>query len=295
MSVDYLKSVQLGIDYIEANLDFDIVIARVAAEAGISQWHFQRIFKGLTNETLKTYIRSRRLASSLDKLLTSDMRIIDIAFCAGFESQQSFSRAFKDSFKLTPNEYRKLADKSLFLNKLQFNREYLAHLKKNVSLTPQVYQRSEMLLVGCRTRFYSVDSQKNNIADKLPGLWAEFVGRIPEVAHSIGGTCYGVIQQVAEDSDLLEYHAAIAVSRLGAVPKGMHSIVIDKSRYAMFTHKGAATALDNTVNYVYSSWLLGSGETHSGGPDLEVYGRDYDPHSKESVIHYAIPLHASKL
>jgi len=128
--VDYLKGVQLGIDYIEANLDFTATITGVAKEAGMSQWHFQRIFKGLTNETLKTYIRSCRLANSLDKLLSSDMRIIDIAFIAGFESQQSFSRAFKDAFKLTPNAYRKLADKNLFLKKLQFNSQYLEHLKK---------------------------------------------------------------------------------------------------------------------------------------------------------------------
>ena len=288
--MNYLNSVQLGIDYIEANLDFDLAIATVAAEAGMSQWHFQRIFKGLTNETLKTYIRSRRLANSLDKLLTGDMRIIDIALSAGFESQQSFSRAFKDSFKLTPNAYRKLADKSLFLKKLQFNSQYLAHLRKNVSLTPQIQQQSRMLLVGCRTAFYSVDSEKNNIADKLPGLWSEFMARLSEVPHSIAGTCYGVVQPVANDTDLLEYYAAIAVSHLDVMPPGMHSIVIDKSRYAMFTHTGAASKLDNTVNYVYSSWLLGSGEIHSGGPDLEIYGADYDPVSADSVIHYAIPL-----
>jgi transcriptional regulator GlxA family with amidase domain len=47
-----LDLVQRGIDYIEANLDFDIQSADVAHHAGISQWHFQRVFKALTNETL---------------------------------------------------------------------------------------------------------------------------------------------------------------------------------------------------------------------------------------------------
>jgi len=85
-------------------------------------------------------------------------------------------------------------------------------------LTPQVYQQSEMLLVGCRTRFYSVDSEKNNIANKLPGLWSEFIGRIAQIPDSIAGICYAVVQQVAQDSDLLEYYATIAVSRLGVLP-----------------------------------------------------------------------------
>jgi AraC family transcriptional regulator len=60
----YLEQVQRGIDYIEANLDREIEPALVARHAGISQWHFQRIFKGLTNETLKAYIRSRRFSES---------------------------------------------------------------------------------------------------------------------------------------------------------------------------------------------------------------------------------------
>lgn len=114
--MNYLKQVQRGIDYIEANLDFSIKPEQVANEAGISQWHFQRIFKGLTNETLKTYIRSRRLTNSLDKLLSTNTRIIDIALTAGFESQESFTRVFKSTFNMTPNEYRKLGNKCfLFL------------------------------------------------------------------------------------------------------------------------------------------------------------------------------------
>ena len=113
--MNYLRQVQTGIDYIEGRLDYDITLAEVAKAAGISQWHFQRIFKALTNETLKTYIRSRRLTNSLDKLLGTNTRIIDIALSAGFESQESFTRAFKKTFDITPNEYRKLGAKSLFL------------------------------------------------------------------------------------------------------------------------------------------------------------------------------------
>ena len=94
MNHNYLKRVQLGIDYIEENLNSEITLASVAEVSGISQWHFQRIFKALTNETLKFYIRSRRLSNALQKLLFSDSKILDIALDSGFESQESFSRAF---------------------------------------------------------------------------------------------------------------------------------------------------------------------------------------------------------
>ncbi len=77
-------------------------LANVAAEVGLSQWHFQRIFKALTGDTLKAYIRSRRLSMALDRLLTTKLRVLDVAVLGGFESQEAFGRAFKQAFGLTP-------------------------------------------------------------------------------------------------------------------------------------------------------------------------------------------------
>ncbi len=54
----YLERIQCGVDYIEARLDQEIPLENVAKAAGISHWHFQRMFKALTGETLKSYIRS---------------------------------------------------------------------------------------------------------------------------------------------------------------------------------------------------------------------------------------------
>jgi AraC family transcriptional regulator len=288
--LNYLHQIQMGIDYIEAHLDFDFTLGEVAKAAGISQWHFQRIFKALTNETLKTYIRSRRLAKALEKLLVTDARIIDIALEAGFDSQESFTRAFKKAFDMTPNEYRKLGEKSLFLKKVQFDSEYLQHINRNISLEPELYSQKKMLLVGLKTCFYSVDSEKNNIAEKLPPLWDAFLSRMNEIASVVSGMCYGVVQQTKEKTDQLEYYAAIEVSHLETLPEGMVSLEIPASTYAKFTHKGEARNLDNTVNYIYSSWLLRSGMRHTYGPDLEFYGPEFNPVSDTSVMHYAIPV-----
>jgi AraC family transcriptional regulator len=216
--VNYLKQVQAGIDHIEANLDFDLEISDVASAAGLSQWHFQRIFKALTNETVKTYIRSRRLAVSLDKLLSTQERILDIAVAAGYESQEAFSRAFKLSFGMTPNEYRKLGDRSLFLRKVGIDEDYLLHIHRNVSLQPTFVVQEPMLLVGLSTRFYGVDSEKNNIGERLPVLWAQFLPRAGEIEHAMGGVFFGVVRQIRADTDQLEYFAAVQVSELSAVP-----------------------------------------------------------------------------
>jgi AraC-like DNA-binding protein len=95
----YLEQIQRGIDFIETHLAFDLDTAEVARHAGISHWHFQRIFKALTHETLKTYIRSRRLAVALEALLVTEQRIIEVAVAAGFQSQESFTRASSRSIK----------------------------------------------------------------------------------------------------------------------------------------------------------------------------------------------------
>ncbi len=288
--MNYLKNVQIGIEFIESNLDFDIALSDVARQAGLSQWHFQRIFKALTNETLKTYIRSRRLANSLDKLLSTKFKIMDIAMSAGYESQESFTRAFKSSFQLTPSEYRKMGDKSLFLKKLEFNTEYLTHINKNISLEPEIINQKSMVLVGLKTCFYSVDSEKNNIGDKLPVLWRTFLERLDEIDNTCSRVCYGVVQQINNNTDQLEYYAAIEVNQVEVLPKGMVSLNIPESRYAKFTHSGEVIKIDNTVNYIYSSWLMNSGKQHTSGPDLEVYGERYDPVSEQSIMHYAIPV-----
>jgi len=288
--MNYLKQVQTGIDFIETNLDYDFSLREVAQKANISQWHYQRIFRALTNETLKTYIRSRRLANALEKLLVSDHKIIDIAITAGFESQESFTRAFKQAFDMTPNQARKVGKKNLFLKKVKFDTEYLKHIHSNISLKPEIYTQNRMRLVGMRTEFYGIDSEKNNMADKLPSLWNEFLPRMVEIKDSISGFAYGVIQQTKEESDLLEYYAVVEVTNNTVLPVGMVNLEIPKTKYAKFTHKGNVKNINNTVNYIYSSWLMQSNELHTYAPDVEIYGSEYIPDSDDSIVYYSIPI-----
>ena len=289
--MDYLEQVQRGIDYIEANLEFDIEASDVARHAGISHWHFQRIFKALTNETLKTYIRSRRFSQSLDKLAGTQERVLDIALAAGFESQASFTRAFKGAFSVTPAHYRKRPGAVAFVRKARFDADYLTHIHTQVSLEPEILEQPELQLVGMCTRFFGADSEKNNMADKLPRLWAAFLPHLYTVPHRVPGGCYGVVMQTAARSDELEYWAAAPVTQVESpLPAGLLSLRVPASRYARFAHRGLVADVNKTVNYIYSSWLLRSGFRHTYGCDLEFYGVEYEPDSDRSVIDYAIPI-----
>ncbi len=291
--MDYLAQVQKGIDLIEVRLDTDIEPAEIARQAGISQWHFQRIFKALTNETLKTYIRSRRLANALDKLASTNERVLDIALTAGFESQESFTRAFSKAFGVPPADYRRRSTEFQFLRKVKFDQDYLRHINQNLSLEPEIYAQPEMRLVGLRTVFFSVDSEKNNMAAKLPGLWNDFLSRLGTVENQIGKLCYGVVRQTAGKTDELEYYAVTEVPSLEGMPPGMISITLPAQTYARFTHQGQIENLDRTVNYIYSTWLAGSSHQHTYGADIEFYGPGYQADSDQSLMHYAIPIHTA--
>lgn len=286
----YLDEVRRGIDFIEERLAFELETAAVARAAGISHWHFQRIFKALTNETLKTYIRSRRLAVALEMLLSTERRIIEIALEAGFQSQESFTRVFKLAFGITPAAYRRRGTAHQFVRKPSFDGEYLSHLRTNVSLEPVLFEQPELLLVGMQTHGFGIESHKNNIARKLPSLWAAFLARLDEVPDTVAGHCYGIVCPRHEGADELVYLAAIAVRREAAVPPGMLSRRVPGGRHALFTHRGRAERIDQTVNYIYGNWLPRSGLRHSYGADIECYGADYHPTAESSVIRYAIPV-----
>lgn len=286
----YLSHVQSGVDYVEARLDQDIQLADVAAVACMSQWHFQRIFKALTNETLKSYIRSRRMANAFERLIHSDDRIIDIAVRAGFDSQQSFTRAFKKIYAMTPDACRKLGQRNTFPQKVQIDAAYLRHINENLTLEPTIEHRPSMTLVGLATTFYDSSSEKNTIAEQLPSLWDAFVPRLDEVPGRTDQLAYGVIHQENTEGEHLEYLAGVEVAAAESMPSGMVPFNVPAARYATFAHRGEPEKLDQTVNYIYSTWLLQSGLAHSYGPDLEIYGPDYRPGEPTSVMFYAIPL-----
>jgi AraC family transcriptional regulator len=159
-----------------------------------------------------------------------------------------------------------------------------------VSLTPEIYGQKPLLLVGLRTLFYSVDSEKNNIGEQLPPLWGAFLARLEGVAQRVPGACYGVVRQAGAGSEQLEYHAAVEVTDVASLPDGMVSLEVPAGTYARFEHRGLAENIDHTVSYAYATWLPQSGRRHTYAPDLEVYGPRYHPTSEDSVFHYAIPI-----
>lgn len=97
------EGIQKAIQYIEDNLTEELNIDDIAAKAYVSSFHFQRIFSSLCGFTAGEYIRSRRLTAAAQELSRSDAKIIDIALKYGYESHDSFTRAFTKFHGVSPS------------------------------------------------------------------------------------------------------------------------------------------------------------------------------------------------
>ena len=81
--------------FIEEHLDEDLKLETVAEVSNISPFHFHRIFKGISGETLAAYVRRVRLENAAILLRHAESPIIEIALGAGYQTHESFTRAFQ--------------------------------------------------------------------------------------------------------------------------------------------------------------------------------------------------------
>ena len=100
-------TVRKVIDYIEEHLEEKLNLEQIAEHAGYSRFHLNRIFMEETGGTIHKYVQERRLTMAAEKLVDTDMDITQIAYDAGYQSQQAFSLAFKQVYLCPPGAYRK--------------------------------------------------------------------------------------------------------------------------------------------------------------------------------------------
>lgn len=106
MGKQSIISIEAVIDYIESHLDGKLELETVAEAVHYSKYHLHRLFTETVGMTIHDYVQRRQLTEAAKLLVFSEKPIIEIAFLCGYESQQSFSSAFKAMYKLPPAEYR---------------------------------------------------------------------------------------------------------------------------------------------------------------------------------------------
>jgi AraC family transcriptional regulator len=99
-------------DFIEAALDTELSLERLACEAGVSPHTLPRAFVRAFGETPHQYVLQRRLARAMELLIATDQPIVDIALATGFSSQSHLAAAFRRLTGTTPGEYRREAGRA---------------------------------------------------------------------------------------------------------------------------------------------------------------------------------------
>lgn len=101
-----IKNVIAAIDHIESHLHEKLDLKTIAEALHYSKYHLYRMFTATVGLTIQTYAQRRRLTEAAKLLVFSDKPILEIAFTAGYESQQSFTDSFRAMYKKAPNQYR---------------------------------------------------------------------------------------------------------------------------------------------------------------------------------------------
>lgn len=101
-----IEKVIAAIDYIENHLSDKVDLELVAEAVHYSKYYLHRIFTKTVGLTVHDYVKRRQLTEAAKLLVFSDKPIIEIAFIAGYESQQAFSDIFKLMYKKSPGQYR---------------------------------------------------------------------------------------------------------------------------------------------------------------------------------------------
>ena len=105
---DQKAIVQKVVDYIEQNLEKEITLDKISKNIGYSKFHLNRVFTEQTGITIYKYLQNRRLTIAAEKLVKTDKPITQIAYEAGYDTQQSFTFAFKQVYLYPPKTYRNM-------------------------------------------------------------------------------------------------------------------------------------------------------------------------------------------
>jgi AraC family transcriptional regulator len=150
------------------------------------------------------------------------------------------------------------------------------------------FQEGKALLIAGLRRIYAPGTM-NGIAAQ----WQSFAPHIGKIPGQVGRVTYGVCWQ-GQDGKSLEYLSGAEVSGFAGVPSDFTVVSLAPANYAVFSHRGHALKLSDTIDAIFYRWLPESG--HEAGGDAETpafferYGEEFDPQTGMGGIEVWIPL-----
>lgn len=269
--MDWITGISKAIDYIEEHITEPTDHARAAKEACSSPFNFQRVFALLCGYTLGDYVRMRRLTLAGEDLLSTDAKVIDVALKYGYDSPESFSRAFTRFHGVSPSAVRKGAAIR------SFSRICVKLILTGGSIMEYRIEKKQAAKIICRRREFTKpgDDYTNR---EIPEFWNE-CGR----DGSIQKLC-GYIKDSAQFKGLLGVCFSTEMTDSGfpygigaeydgeSDPQDFEIVEIPAYTYAVFTVRGRMPdAFRETYRKICTEFFPQSGYEYGNGVEIEVY------------------------
>lgn len=274
--MEWIKGIQNAIDYIEEHITEEINYEDIARKAYSSTFHFQRVFSILCGFTVGDYIRMRRLSLAASDLIRNNDKVIDVALRYGYDTPESFTRAFVRFHGVTPTEAKRGR------NVKSFSRLSVKLILTGGSTMDYRIEKLEAFQVICKRK--QVSKQKNQTATAdISVFWAEcmenglaqkIISYIPENPNLKGllGICF------SEGFEAEEFPYGIGVEYGGrpVANDELEIVNIPANTYAVFTCRGKMPdAFPDTYKKIITEFFPQSNKYEYGhGIELEVYPSD---------------------
>lgn len=256
---DLNLGIERAISYVESNITEDIEIGDVSAVAYLSPYYFQRIFHSMCGLTIGEYIRFRRLTLAAEELAGGNVRVIDIALKYGYDSPDSFARAFTKFHGISPSAAK---IKGATLRALPPLKNNLAK-KGNFIMEYKIVEKAAFTIVGFSRKFSAESAYV-----EVPRFWQEhYKNGKDEVIKGMFGAC------INSDTKEFDYLIADMYIPWSDIPEGCVTKTFPAGTWAVFPYHGECPEALQTVNtQIWSEWLPNCKEySIADNYDLEIY------------------------
>lgn len=268
--MNYIQGLQSAIDYIEEHLTDDLEIEEIAAQSGLSAFYFQRIFNILCDYSLGEYIRNRRLTLAGNELSGTDEKVIDIALKYGYDTPESFSRAFSRFHGITPSQAKKNSSPLKSFSRLSVE----IHLKGGNIMDYKIVKKDAFKVLE-KISTQSIDDEQNK--NTIPEFWTQshqdgtvykLLGLTTDKTN-IFGICYG---NTPNNKKTFEYSIAALCGDNTEVPDGFSIREIPARTWAVFECIGPMPdAVQNTWHKICSEFFPTANYEPTYEMDIEAY------------------------
>ena len=269
--MNWIDGMQRALDYIEAHLMEETDTEAIARCAYVSAFHFQRIFSAVCGMPLSEYIRKRRLTLAAEELSLGTVKVIDAAMRYGYDSPDSFSRAFTRFHGVSPSAAK---EKGVKLNAFAPMRIRVT-LEGGSTMEYKIVEKPAFTVMGAARMMDGLTSYQD-----IPQFWHEYM------STSDGKVCgdFGVC--LDSDGRHFEYLIADVYVPWAEVPPGCVTRTIPAGTWAVFPCRGALPdALQSVNTRIWKEWLPGCRDYKlAGNYNVECYVADEGKSEEYSEI-----------